>query len=220
MWKKSFRQSENMDTLEYIAKKFGIRDLQPSRIEIPDVGRNNLAHLFRELGFLRGVEVGVREGKFSEILCMANPEAEIFGVDPYSPYRDFEEWITTDNHHAAKRSATRRLAPYNWKLLEMTSLQAADLLRNGNPIDFVYIDANHDQKYVAEDIEAWSKVVRSGGIMSGHDWGDYRPLIGVKRAIQAYVRKNKVGPVFLFGRKNVGAGEFRERYRSWMWVNP
>ena len=102
----------------------------------------------------------------------------------------------------------------------MTSLQAADLLRNGNPIDFVYIDANHDQKYVAEDIEAWSKVVRSGGIMSGHDWGDYRPLIGVKRAIQAYVRKNKVGPVFLFGRKNVGAGEFRERYRSWMWVNP
>ena len=162
----------------------------------------------------------MREGKFSEILCMANPEAEIFGVDPYSPYQDFEEWITTDNQHAAKRGATRRLAPYNWKLLEMASLQAADLLRNGDPIDFVYIDANHDQKYVTEDIGAWSKVVRSGGIISGHDWGDYRPLIGVKRAIQAYVRKNKVGPVFLFGRKNVGAGEFRERYRSWMWVNP
>ena len=46
-----------MNTLKYILKKYGLR--LSERIEIPNVGRDNLASLFSELNFKVGVEVGV-----------------------------------------------------------------------------------------------------------------------------------------------------------------
>ena len=37
-------------------------------------------------------------------------------------------------------------------------------------LDFVYIDANHEPQFVEEDIREWSKKVKVGGIVSGHDY--------------------------------------------------
>jgi predicted O-methyltransferase YrrM len=47
-------------------------------------------------------------------------------------------------------------------------------------VDLVFLDADHDYAAVAADIAAWRPVVRPGGILCGHDFGDFA---GVTRAV-------------------------------------
>jgi predicted O-methyltransferase YrrM len=67
-------------------------------------------------------------------------------------------------------------------------------------LDFVYIDANHDYSHVLEDIEAWAKIVKPGGIVSGHDYGHYKywfMTLGSRRAIDTYVKNHGIKMLFL-----------------------
>ena len=55
--------------------------------------------------------------------------------------------------------------------------------------DFVFIDANHSYEAVREDVAAWAPKVRSGGIVSGHDYypGKSYKQCGVIQAVDEYV---------------------------------
>lgn len=45
-------------------------------------------------------------------------------------------------------------------------------------LDFVYLDGNHAESAVAQDIAAWWPKLRPGGVLAGHDWGhEWRPAI-------------------------------------------
>jgi hypothetical protein len=59
------------------------------------------------------------------------------------------------------------------------------------PIDIVYIDADHEYESVKADIEYWTPLVRSGGIIAGHD---YNFFPGVNRAVE------ESGPFELVGK--------------------
>ena len=218
-----------MDTLGYILKKY---DLGLSeKIEIPNVGRNDLASLLSELNFKVGVEVGVECGLYSEVLCRNNPQMKIYGVDPWesleaciknSPKR------RTDNHSSQKtcdryyESAMRRLAPYpNSIILKEYSVDAVKRFEDKS-LDFVYIDANHDYSFVIDDITWWSKKVRKGGIVSGHDYyntsSSSKVTMQVKRAVNDYVKENGIKPLIIWGAHAVIPGMIRDKWRSWMWV--
>ena len=55
-------------------------------------------------------------------------------------------------------------------------------------LDFVFIDADHKYVSVCEDIREWSKKVRIGGIVSGHDYYKTRgENLGVINAGDEYV---------------------------------
>ncbi len=56
-----------------------------------------------------------------------------------------------------------------YKPIRATSLEAARLYQDSS-IDMVFIDAAHDYDNVLADIKAWAPKVKSGGIISGHDW--------------------------------------------------
>jgi beta-1,4-mannosyl-glycoprotein beta-1,4-N-acetylglucosaminyltransferase len=62
--------------------------------------------------------------------------------------------------------------------IKAASLEAASLYED-NSLDMVFIDAAHDYDNVLADIKAWAPKVKSGGIISGHDW--HHPPI--KRAV-------------------------------------
>jgi len=49
------------------------------------------------------------------------------------------------------------------------------------PIDFLLLDAGHRHHEIARDIKAWTELVRPGGIIVGHDYGQFQ---GVTRAVQ------------------------------------
>ena len=77
-------------------------------------------------------------------------------------------------------------------------------------LDFVYIDANHDFDHCMEDLIAWSRKVRSGGIVAGHDY-DRPHRKGVVPAVDAYTKAHRIQEWFLTDQK---------REASYMWVKP
>ena len=88
-------------------------------------------------------------------------------------------------------------------------------------LDFVYIDANHDVRHVIEDIEEWSKKIKKGGIISGHDYFvslRRRSRAHVVYALQAYTIAWKINPWFVLGREERLPGEKRDSSRSWFFV--
>jgi predicted O-methyltransferase YrrM len=59
------------------------------------------------------------------------------------------------------------------------------------PIDFLYIDADHSEAGVAADLAAWAPHVRSGGIIAGDDYGNaYYP--GVAWAWDAFEQRTGI----------------------------
>ena len=74
-------------------------------------------------------------------------------------------------------------------ILPMLSTEAANHILE--PLDLVYIDADHTEKSVREDVKFWAPKVRSGGIVCGHDY-DFSKFPGVTIAVDEY-----------FGRENI-----------------
>jgi len=54
--------------------------------------------------------------------------------------------------------------------IRMKSVDAAKLYED-NSLDFVFIDASHEQKDVEDDIDAWLPKVKEGGMLAGDDLG-------------------------------------------------
>lgn len=124
--------------------------------------RNRLAELFYELGYTTGAEIGVKEGAFSEVLLKANKGLHLYSIDMWGSRRD----------KAFYESAVARLKLYNCDVICMKSADAVNLFKDES-LDFVYIDAAHDFDNALQDISLWSKKVRKGGIVAGHDYVRY-----------------------------------------------
>ena len=91
-----------INAVDYIVDRFGLDGSSQPPIQIPYFGRVGLASLFHKLGFNSGAEIGVCDGGYSKIICDANPDAKVYGVDPfvaYKDYHDYEKKSTIDGYH-------------------------------------------------------------------------------------------------------------------------
>jgi hypothetical protein len=190
--------------------------------EIPDCSRDDLPAFFIDLGFKVGAEIGVAKGEFSEKLVKAG--LTLYAIDPWTSYKDYDgtnnqQWFDSEYKHAKKV-----LAPYsNCHLVRKNSLEAAADFTDGS-LDFVYIDGNHQLMYVIEDLVVWSKKVKVGGIISGHDYIYTNPrtqagICHVIYALNAYIQAYKIANFYLLGKKDRIESETRDRFRSWMFIN-
>lgn len=209
-----------MNTLDYIVNKFDINLEQRNPIEIRDYGRDNLAELFCELGFKNIVEVGVCHGAYSEVLLKANPQAQVYGVDPFIPHKEYKDYqlrSTIEGYHANARNLLDKYP--NYTLIEEMSVEAAKDFEDGS-LDAVYLDGNHRYEFVVADLYAWLPKIRKGGIISGHDYAKIkRPTnTHVYQAINGYTDSYTVSPWFLAGTDAVLPGEVRDSMRSWFWI--
>jgi hypothetical protein len=211
-----------MDTLNYILNKFQITfdDSVRMPIEIRDFGREGMAGLFQEIGYNKGVEIGVRGGEYSETLCKAIPGVELYGVDPYTRIQGYRDIVRQNSFDAYEQAAHEKLDKYpNYHFVKKLSLEALDDFAD-NSLDFVYIDGNHDFLNVTQDIDFWIKKVRVGGIISGDDYFKHKgnARIHVYQAVNGYTDSWHIRPWFVLGTKAILPGEVRDHGRSWMWV--
>lgn len=168
-------------------------------------GRNVMAKLFNGVG----AEIGVEQGVYSEIICQADPRTKLFCVDAwktYSVYRDHTRQIKLDNFFAI---AKKRLAPYGCNIIRAFSSDAL-LQFNDNSLDFVYIDANHRFDSVFFDIKEWTKRVKPGGIVAGHDYTSNENNNDVIAAVSTYCRKHKISYEVWLG----------DEIASWLFIKP
>jgi hypothetical protein len=210
---------ENMNPIDYLISRYCLTDftrLMP--IEIPNVGRTTLAQWFKEWGFKRGAEIGVEAGLYSEVLCKATPELELFCVDAWLKLK-YRYWVTSQRVEGYRLQAIERLSPYNCHFIRKWSIDAVKDFKDGE-LDFVYIDADHTYEATMNDIVEWGKKVRSGGVIAGHDYihRGGQSQHKVIEAVMEYTKVNKINPWFVLGSKAKKPGEIRDQCRSWMWV--
>ncbi len=193
-------------------------------LEIANIGRLGLADLFHELDFKLGVEVGVAGGWYSEQIMKRNPQLSLYGVDPWVPYRGYNDYTRTSTFSKLLAEAEERLSKYsNYAFVKEFSMDALSMFRD-NSLDFVYIDANHGDPYVTQDITEWYKKVRPGGILAGHDYtrskgreGGPPPKNDTIEATNKFVKENNL-ILFILGTNAIREGEVRDKVRSWMVV--
>ena len=148
---------------------------------------------------IQGAEVGVWRGGMALALLSTFPDLELTMVDPWLPH----EGKTAEEMQAIKQEAldVTQFADDRRFVMEMSSRDAvADLLSdlefsksNLGLFDFVFIDADHRYEHVKQDVEMWTPLVRSEGIVSGHDYGgmnDKRGVWGIKRAVDEYANEH------------------------------
>jgi len=169
-----------MDTVKYIVDKYGA----PFK-KIEGLKRFDFYNDFRELGFLEGAEIGVHQATNARVMFDTIPNLKLHCVDCWKPV----EGRTRNKQRRYYRKAKQVLEPEinngQAHIIRKWSLDAAkDFERES--LDFVYIDANHNYDFVMQDIIQWSRKVRLGGIISGHDYHHIRPHCGVVEAVKNY----------------------------------
>lgn len=208
------------DTLQKIQDKFNLDLSKKSPIEIPDFGRSNLTELFFELNFKKGVEVGVEKGRYSLELMESNPQLTLYGVDPYVAYKGYTDFVRQRTIDENEAEAHQRLDKFNnYHFIKKFSMEAVKDFKDES-LDFVYLDGNHDFQNVVNDLAAWSKKIKKGGIIAGHDYYNHRgpTHIHVYQAVNGFTEAWKIRPWFVLGSKAMIEGQVRDKSRSFMWV--
>lgn len=151
--------------------------------------RLELAKYFAELGFTTGAEIGTEKGRYAEALCRTIPNLKLYCIDYWESYPQYTDFVRPDTFRNIYKIARRKLAQYNCVLIKKFSMDAVKDFADGS-LDFVFIDGNHRYDFVRDDIRQWSKKVRKGGIVSGHDY--YKTPhgnVGVINAVDEYVKE-------------------------------
>jgi len=169
---------------------------QPEPLKLPR--RELFPRLLNKLGLTgAGVEIGVQRGSFSELLLRQWRGGLLYSVDPWREFRaaDYADVanVSQAEHDEFYRTALQRLMPFQARSVvwRMTSKEAAGLIRD-QALDFCYLDGDHSQRGVRDDIELWYPKVKPGGILGGHDYipdGSYAVgVFGVQSAVDEFVR--------------------------------
>jgi hypothetical protein len=148
-----------------------------------------------------GAEVGVGAAQSLCTLLQQCPKIKtMYAIDSYKPYVNFlkQEYDgipanTTDEkqaegvqwtaHHNVKYSGHKDKVIF----IQEESIDAAKQIED-NSLDFIFLDAHSTPDQVLEDINAWYPKIKTGGIISGHDWVSRQ----VRYAVQKFMVDNKI----------------------------
>ncbi len=119
-----------------------------------------------------GVEIGTYRGEFANHI-LKNWNGTLYLVDVWRElsWEDYTDISNSSIESNVWYDAMKAISGFEERalMLRMYSSQAAKLFPDGS-LDFIYIDANHKYDYVKEDIELWWPKLKSGGMISGHDY--------------------------------------------------
>lgn len=156
---------------------------------------------------IHGAEVGVWNGELSECLLRELPTLFLRMVDWWRPtppqlaasrlQPGSASPIELHLHRKARAMDRTEFAAARRIIWHMSSVRAARQVTPGR-LDFAYIDAGHTLREVLSDLRAWSRCVRRGGILCGHDIDHpHDAELGtdewaVRPAVERWIRENGI----------------------------
>lgn len=188
--------------MEMIIKKFWLRNI------LKPLGYNLKQYEYRP--FVRnlalegkknliGVEIGVLDGWHALEMMEALSIKKLYLIDPWEEYEGYDESqgnLRKTQRELQKREAVARkvLKKYEDRIefLEAFPQDVINYFQN-NSLDFVYIDGNHQYKFVKQDIKLYYPKVKKGGWIGGHDYTNSsetkREGFGVFKAVNEFFNK-------------------------------
>lgn len=150
------------------------------------VGTNGLLDLIKELGDNSNktmIEIGSFVGEST--ILFAQSFKEVIAIDPFlEGYDDEDPTSKLFDFDNVYQTYLDRITVYsNIQTIVDTSDNAVKELV-GKQFDFVYIDGLHTYEGVKTDIVNYLPLVKTGGVIGGHDYTDKIPhLVGVYNAV-------------------------------------
>ena len=202
-----------MDREQYLIDKFNIDTTQPAPYFIKLSRWKELPYMLADMECFGGIEIGTEGGKFAQCLLRKIPNLDLDCIDCWEGYPGYREKMA-DKQARYYELAKERLAPYEgrFSLIKKYSMDAVKDYKD-NSVDFVYIDGNHNFINVANDISEWSKKVKPGGIIMGHDFTHND--VGYERTDVDYVVKAWTEA---HGIKIWFVTEEGDRCPTWIWI--
>lgn len=119
--------------------------------------------IFVEIGTWKGLSIKYLAGR------VKNKNIQIVGIDTFQGTAGEHDDDIDVINGTLYQTYLKNIQPYSIRTIigrsDETYINFED-----NSIDFVFIDADHHYQSVKKDIELWYPKVRTGGIISGHDY--------------------------------------------------
>jgi cephalosporin hydroxylase len=116
-------------------------------------------------------------------------------IDPYESYSEYGR--SKRQVSVSEKIAKKELSSYKNKIVWIKNYSYDAVNKIKEKVDFIYIDGNHDYKYVLSDLKNYWPLVKKGGIFAGHDIN----FEDVAKAVCEFV-KNKQDLYFIADKKD------------------
>lgn len=180
-------------------------DLKRMMAEDNDIGLNYahywpLSNYIKGKGYKTGIEIGTAYGGCANHLLTHCDLERLICIDPYKYYPDMPGLFDQDDYDRLSKQTYERLKDHKAYLpLILDSKAAFELIERNKeyaksnfakPVDFVFIDGLHTYDQVKWEIEHYSKLIRPGGALLGHDYDIFE---GVNKAVDEYCKPILLG---------------------------
>lgn len=126
-----------------------------------------------------GVEIGIDKADTTiHVLKNCSNLTYLYAVDPYVEREDRYNLVKKELFKFGK-----------CKFIRKTSQDAAAEIPNG--LDFIFIDGDHSYEGVKCDLDNYVPKLKSGGLLTGHDWTCIRKDLGVVQAAGEFLSKHE-----------------------------
>ena len=135
-------------------------------------------------------EIGSFEGDHALFMLETLPNIKtLYLIDPWESYSYYHDNMGDQQKlNNAYNKTLKKLKKYKDKTVIIKKFSHEALKDLPGDLDYIYIDGNHDYKFVKEDMENYYKKLRKGGILGGHDIEKE----GVTKAFCEFIAKNKI----------------------------
>lgn len=134
------------------------------------------------------VEIGTLFGRSAKMMLLANQNAKVWCVDIFEQDGTYEtaKYFLRSEIHDLRCFVFRGQSPEgaNWVKADLTML--------GHQLDLVLVDDGHEEHDVIRDITSFLPLLKSGGLMIGHDLD---PGTGVEKAVMRLFGNDYKEPV-------------------------
>jgi len=118
-------------------------------------------------------EIGVFRGESTEQFLSVQKVRLLIAVDAWIAAYDDNDLASSCTVNEMRDAELRFRKRFGWRpdvaIIKALSVDAAALFAD-RTFDLVYLDANHTYDFVRDDIAIWSRKIKEGGILSGHDY--------------------------------------------------
>ncbi len=119
-------------------------------------------------------EIGVARGHHSAHLLEAIPDLTAYSIDPWGLHLEEHKAMYTHNtlqdDEKIYQKVVELLKPFGKRSIIIRNTSKRSITKIPEPLDMIFIDADHTYKSVKEDINLWWDKVKIDGIVSGHDY--------------------------------------------------
>lgn len=116
------------------------------------------------------VEIGTHNGDFADHILRCSKNSKLYCIDPYISYSDYDDAINNTVGDSTYNATYSRLTSKYGDRVQMIRKFSEDAVKDvPDTIDFLYIDGNHQYKYVRKDLELYYPKVKMNRYIVGDD---------------------------------------------------